>query len=138
MKLACGWNANIQTQVFILPKRLQEREHVLLIEINVTHPGHRQQDRGRFVQIVFPVQPADDVSRFIRLVDGIKDKITIRLSRLNETGATKDNHLVPPDCVRLGEINEQMKSAGLQSYIFYSENNDNMNCGQLITEFIQC
>ena len=79
----------------------------------------------------------DDVSRFIHLVNGIKDKLTIRISRLNETGATRDNHLVPSDCVRLGEINEQMKNAGLQSYIFYSEHNDNMNCGQLITEFIQ-
>lgn len=102
-----------------------------------------QADNNSFYRINYIVisginDSADDVSRFIRLVDGIKDKITIRLSRLNETGATKDNHLVPPDCVRLGEINEQMKNAGLQSYIFYSENNDNMNCGQLITEFIQC
>lgn len=79
----------------------------------------------------------DDVDRFICLIDGIKHKVTIRISRLNETGATRENHLRPPDCARLGEINERMKNAGLHSYIFYSESNDNMNCGQLITESMQ-
>ncbi len=79
----------------------------------------------------------DNVDRFIRLVDGIKDKLTVRLSQLNETGATRENHLVPCNRMRLVEINERMKHEGLQSYIFYSENNDNMNCGQLVTEFIQ-
>ena len=79
----------------------------------------------------------DDVDRFIRLVDGIKDKLTIRLSQLNETGATRENQLVPCNRIRLTEINEQMKNKGLQSYVFYSENNDNMNCGQLVTEFVQ-
>lgn len=101
-----------------------------------------QADNNLFYRINYIVisninDSEDDVDRFIRLVDGIKDKLTVRLSRLNETGATRENHLVPSDCVRLGEINEQMKNAGLQSYIFYSENNDNMNCGQLITEFVQ-
>ncbi len=78
----------------------------------------------------------EDVDRFINLVDGIKDKLTIRLSQLNETGATKINHLAPIDLERLGEINERLISAGLQSYVFYAEKNDNMNCGQLITESI--
>lgn len=79
----------------------------------------------------------DDVDRFIRLVDGVKDKLTVRLSQLNETGATRENQLVPCGHMRLAEINEQMKNRGLQSYVFYSENNDNMNCGQLVTEFVQ-
>lgn len=79
----------------------------------------------------------DDADRFIRLVDGIKDKLTVRLSQLNETGATRENQLAPCDPIQLAAINERMKNAGLQSYIFYSEHNDNMNCGQLVTEFIE-
>lgn len=79
----------------------------------------------------------DDVDRFIRLVDGIKDKLMTRLSQLNETGTTRENQLVPCNRIQLEAINERMKSAGLQSYIFYSEHNDNMNCGQLVTEFIE-
>lgn len=80
---------------------------------------------------------AEDVDRFINLVDGIKDKLTVRISQLNETEATKKNSLAPADHIRLGEILEQMKNAGLQSYVFYAEKNDNMNCGQLVTETIQ-
>ena len=76
----------------------------------------------------------EDVDRFIDLVAKITDKVTIRLSQLNETGATKKNHLAPVNLERLGEINERLINAGLQSYVFYAEKNDNMNCGQLITE----
>lgn len=80
---------------------------------------------------------AEDVERFINLVNGIKNKLTIRISQLNETRATKRNNLVPAGHIRLGEILEQMKNAGLQSYVFYAVTNDNMNCGQLVTESIQ-
>ena len=79
----------------------------------------------------------EDVDHFISLVTEIRDRITVRLSQLNETGSTRENKLLPTDHVRLGEINEHMKNAGLQSYVFYAEKNDNMNCGQLVTESIQ-
>lgn len=79
----------------------------------------------------------EDVARFISLVDEIKDKLTVRISQLNETKATKKNNLAPADHTRLGEICEQMRNSGLQSYVFYAEENDNMNCGQLVTESIQ-
>lgn len=79
----------------------------------------------------------EDVERFINLVGGIKDKLTVRISQLNETEATRKNNLVPVDHIRLGEILEQMKNAGLRSYVFYAEKNDNMNCGQLVTETMQ-
>ncbi len=44
------------------------------------------------------------------------------------------NSLYPSDNARLGEINEMYKTAGFNSYVFYAERNDNMNCGQLITD----
>lgn len=99
-------------------------------------------DKNTFYRINYIVinginDSTDDVDRFICLVEGIKDKITVRLSQLNETGSTKENHLYPSNCARLGEMNERMKNAGLKSYIFCSEKNDNMNCGQLVTESIQ-
>ena len=76
----------------------------------------------------------DNVKGLISMVNEIKEKIVIRISKLNETKSTLLHSLCPSDNVRLGEINEMFKNAGFNSYVFYAEKNDNMNCGQLLTE----
>lgn len=67
------------------------------------------------------------------LID-IKDKIVVRISRLNETKTTKKNNLHPTSIETMQQFNKILLKSGIKSYIFYSEKNDNMNCGQLITE----
>lgn len=64
----------------------------------------------------------------------IKDKIVVRISRLNETKSTKRNNLYPTSVESMQQFKEILSKEGIKSYIFYSEKNDNMNCGQLITE----
>ena len=56
------------------------------------------------------------------------------LSKLNETVASNRNNLLSPDIDRMRELKCKLDENGFKSYLFYSAQNDNMNCGQLITE----
>lgn len=79
----------------------------------------------------------DSKTEFYHLAEAlaeIKDKVIIRISKLNETKATKKNGLFPATPASAEEFSELLSSVGIRDYIFYSMKNDNMNCGQLITE----
>lgn len=76
----------------------------------------------------------DDVAHLIEKVQLVKERVTVRISRLNETNATKKNGLVATSIEKLQEIKQMISAAGISCYVFYSEKNDRMNCGQLVTE----
>lgn len=79
----------------------------------------------------------DEVKDFYKFRDNVKhiaDKVVVRISKLNETLTTKRNHLHPTDILPMEEFQSILQEAGIKSYIFYACKNDNMNCGQLITE----
>ena len=75
-----------------------------------------------------------DFQIFINSFERIKDSIIIRISRLNETKCSRINGLnkASDDC--LNKFLSLCKNHGFNAYIFSAEKNDNMNCGQLITE----
>lgn len=76
---------------------------------------------------------------FQRLCDSlitVKDKIVVRISKLNETHATERNRLSRADAGKAEELQKILSSVGINCYVFCSEKNDNMNCGQLVTEHI--
>lgn len=76
---------------------------------------------------------------FQRLCDSlitVKDKIVVRISKLNETHATERNSLSRADAGKAEELQKMLSSVGINCYVFCSEKNDNMNCGQLVTEYI--
>lgn len=75
-----------------------------------------------------------DFQRFCDNVKRIADKVVVRISKLNETGATRRNHLQSTEISVLHEFQSILQEAGIRSYVFYACKNDNMNCGQLITE----
>ena len=72
----------------------------------------------------------DFINKFITL----KDIIKVRISKLNKTNCSEKNSLSSPDDSRLQEMEKRCKNAGFNAYIFSSKVNDNLNCGQLITE----
>jgi len=79
----------------------------------------------------------DSKEVFCRVCNKLKvigDKIIVRISRLNETGATRKNNLQPTDIATMEVLQRMLTEKKIKSYIFYAEKNDNMNCGQLITE----
>lgn len=77
----------------------------------------------------------EDVNRFINNTRHIKQKIVVRISKLNETNATRRNSLSTVSVDKLNLIKEVLLREGFNCYVFYSYKNDNMNCGQLLTEF---
>lgn len=76
----------------------------------------------------------EDFDEFINIFEKTKDKILVRISKLNETKCSRSNNLFSPDISKLEAMLKKCKNEGYNAYIFYSKENDNMNCGQLITE----
>ncbi len=75
-----------------------------------------------------------DFQRFRENLNEVSDKIVVRISKLNETGATRRNNLSPTGIDALQKLQSILQKDGIKSYIYYAYKNDNMNCGQLITE----
>ena len=76
----------------------------------------------------------EDMERLIGKLKPVKDKITVRVSKLNETSATRRNNLKNTDKVKLDELKQKLLDEGINAYVFCSDKNDNMNCGQLYYE----
>lgn len=76
----------------------------------------------------------DAFGQFQKMIMSSGKNLVVRISKLNETGATKRNHLYPTEVAALEELHQMLEKSGVKSYIFYANVNDNMNCGQLITE----
>ena len=72
-----------------------------------------------------------DWDKFIELLHGLEQKILVRISQLNETEASQKYGLLPVSEEILEVLNKRLQLNGFKSYIFVSEHNDNMNCGQL-------
>lgn len=71
---------------------------------------------------------------FVGLFAALKENIVVRISKLNETNCSKANGLLSPDIASMKQLEEICTQNGIKAYTFCSEKNDNMNCGQLITE----
>ena len=72
--------------------------------------------------------------QFVDLVEDYKEKMVVRISKMNTTKASRSNGLISPDLKNMKELHRILDNEGIESYLFYSEQDDNMNCGQLITE----
>lgn len=80
----------------------------------------------------------EDFKRFRDKIEIIKDKIVIRISKLNETCATKKYGLKPTEKSTMFVLENLLKHSDIRCYQFLAKKNDNMNCGQLVTEKICC
>ena len=90
--------------------------------------------RINYIMIQGVNDSASDFELFRDIVDSIKEKVIVRITRLNETKASKRNGLSPTKVDRLKYFQQLLENGGIKSYVFYADVNDNMNCGQLITE----
>ena len=75
-----------------------------------------------------------DFFEFIDLFQRVKERIVVRISKLNETEASISNRIRPASSEKMRQFYLILKDNGFNSYLFYSYKNDNMNCGQLINE----
>lgn len=76
----------------------------------------------------------DNFYMFADMLKGVEDRVFVRISKLNVTSAASTNNLLPPDISRMAELMEILGNIHVESYLFYSYQDDKMNCGQLITE----
>lgn len=76
----------------------------------------------------------EDMEKLCRYLMKARQKVTVRIARLNETGTTRKNHLQPTEIAALEELQVILQKAEIKGYVYYAQKNDNMNCGQLITE----
>ena len=74
-------------------------------------------------------------SHVVQLFSEVKHNIVFRISNLNETVASKLYKLKPVTNEVLDEINNYFAINNIDSYVFASSQNDNLNCGQLIWEY---
>lgn len=94
----------------------------------------KQYYRINYVLIKDVNDSTEDFHHLRDLLADIKGKVVVRISKLNETKATHRNSLYPAEPGRAEELSRILSEAEIKNYIFCSETNDNMNCGQLLTE----
>lgn len=152
------WNAELLRKVELLSSQIRIRNIQLTYvtdfdeKLSEIVPIYRQKENKLNEVIAYINQSCKDYYRFnYILLKGInddqehfqvftskmkeiKDKIRIRISKLNETEASKRNRLYPVEIEVMERFHRFLQDAGMNSYVFYALKNDHMNCGQLITE----
>ena len=76
----------------------------------------------------------DSFNEFVNLIEPVKEKLIVRISALNETIASKNSGLRPASLERAVDLRNKIMGIGAHAYLFHSDTNDNMNCGQLMLE----
>ncbi len=71
------------------------------------------------------------VSVFLNRLEGLQSQVTVRISNLNETEASRYYGLEGVPIETLHEIQKMFLERQFEAYVFTTAKNDNMNCGQL-------
>ena len=77
----------------------------------------------------------DDWKGFDNLFNKLKQKIRIRITSLNQTEASCSNNLEPVNADTLDLLNNFLIEKDYDSYVYHTDINDNLNCGQLIWNY---
>lgn len=78
----------------------------------------------------------EDIDKMIRYLEKYKDDILIKVSYLNYTEKCKENNLHSPSQKEMNNIISKLQSAGFNCYLFGTENNTELGCGQLVQNYI--
>lgn len=71
---------------------------------------------------------------FVSSVIPVKEKIWVRISKLNITKASIANQLSVSTLAKMEELKTLLEENGVYSYLFYAVEDDGIGCGQLLTE----
>lgn len=77
-----------------------------------------------------------DIRQFANALELFKDKIVIKISILNYTKPAEENGYITPGVERLKEIKGFFSNCGFEAYVFGSERNTALGCGQLAQDNI--
>ena len=112
----------------------RQKEYKLDEVIAFMKESHKDYYRLNYILMEGINDNQKDFEIFANKMRDLKDKVIIRISKLNETKASKRNRLYPAEMEVMEKFHRFLQDAGMNSYVFYAKKNDHMNCGQLITE----
>ena len=106
------------------------------IELNIS------KDTKRKVKVNYVVLKGindDDwtVNDFTELVSKYKDSVIVKVSFLNETVLSKMRGFVSPEIERMNYISNHLKENGVESYVFGTDFNCELGCGQVISKYME-
>lgn len=78
----------------------------------------------------------EDIDKMINYLSEFKDDIIIKVSFLNYTKKCKENNLFSPNSKDMLKILNKLNSTGYKCYLFGTENNTELGCGQLVQNYI--
>ena len=78
----------------------------------------------------------EDINKMINYLSEFKNDIIIKVSFLNYTKKCKENNLFSPNTKDMLKILNKLNSAGYKCYLFGTENNTELGCGQLVQNYI--
>ena len=78
----------------------------------------------------------EDINKMIDYLSDFKKDIIIKVSFLNYTKKCKENNLISPNSKTMMKILNKLKSSGYDCYLFGTENNTELGCGQLVQNYI--
>ena len=70
----------------------------------------------------------NDFDLFVKYMGNLKERVVVRISRMNITHASRKAELLPPDLERMNAFKKHLEKFGFKAYMFYSLQDDNMNC----------
>ena len=76
----------------------------------------------------------DSYEAFAKTFEPLKERLRVRISKMNKTIASTKAGLCSPKLQDMMSFKEYLESHGFTAYLFYSDEDDCMNCGQLLTE----
>jgi len=76
------------------------------------------------------------VESILQAFEPVRGSAVLRVSRLNETSASLRNGLRQPPVASVKRAADVARDKGWDAYHFYSDGNDQLNCGQLAGEYL--
>lgn len=76
-----------------------------------------------------------DIDKLLEIISELRNKLTIRITRINPTVSSERYSLSTVKPNKLREISAYLTKKGWKNYIYMTEFNDNLNCGQLIYNY---
>lgn len=77
-----------------------------------------------------------DIEKMIQYLAPFKKDIIIKVSYLNYTKKCKENNLLSPNTKEMINILKRLKLENFDCYLFGTENNTELGCGQLVQNYI--
>lgn len=77
-----------------------------------------------------------DIEEIMQYLAPFKEDIIIKVSYLNYTKKCKENNLSSPNTKEMINILKRLKSENFDCYLFGTENNTELGCGQLVQNYI--